>query len=434
MINGTGEGTKMRPDFGDNTNFDESVEAAWRALADQLATRLATLQRKEFVEVARTDMVGGYHLLLTFTLTGSGRFRCTVDGSAFTTYGVDGWISVQRTQRFALMGRGWRVLRNRTFIHEAGKRSIDSLVATAIQSLRQVWEFDDPSVLTVRDPFGPRSEEPDPPPFVLSFVPPVTGANSTPGAPAGVGIVPDDATHLLEMTRKILSARFGKRVAFDQKVIGFATDAALHTNILVSPQSLRLEFCTVLAHEIPDMDLLGAVVAEHSSRWPDVSIVVTKGHVFAVRAMEAAVFSHTNLLAALQAWQEFCGDGANDIIEQLQPGVIDTLDCTTDRVPDRLIDWVARFDQDPSAITPDTIVRSCRANTPMLRRYARIAADQIKQMNVIEQTWVAAGGSPEEIAAGVRQRQAIEQFMPVLNASISLAAELSVELERRRCG
>lgn len=425
MIDGTGEGTTMRPDFGGNADFDAGEEAAWGEFADQLVTRLSTLQRNEFVEVARTDMVGGYHLLLIFTLTGSGRFRCTVDSSAFTTDAIDTWIAIQRTQRLALMGRGWRLLRNRTFIHEVGKRSIDNLVATAIQSLRQVWEFDDPSILAVHDPFGPRSEQPAPPPFVPTLVPPVSGGTGTPSAPAAVGIVPDDATHLLDMARKILSARFGERVLFDQKVIGFVTDAGLHTNIMSSPHALRLEFCTVLAHEIPDMDLLGAVVAEHSSRWPDVSIVVTKGHVFAVRAMEAAVFSRINLLAALEAWQEFCSDGAIDIIEQLQPDAVQTIDCMTDRVPERLIDWVDRFDQDSSSIAPDAIVRSCRGNTPMLRRLARIAAEQITQLTTIEQVWVVAGGSREEIAGSVRQRDAVERFMPVLISTITLAAELN---------
>jgi hypothetical protein len=434
MIDGTGEGTTMRPDFGGNADFDAGEEAAWGEFADQLVTRLSTLQRKEFVEVARTDMVGGYHRLLTFTLTGSGRFRCTVDSSAFTTDDIDTWIAVQRAQRLALIGRGWRLLRNRTFIQEVGKRSIDNLVATAIQSLRQVWEFDDPSILTVHEPFGPRSEQPAPPTFVPAFVPPVTEVGNRSSAPAAVGVVPDNAAHLLDMARKILSARFGERVAFDKKVIGFVTDEGLRTNILASPQALRLEFCTVLAHEIPDMDLLGAVVAEHSSRWPDVSIVVTKGHVFAVRPMEAAVFSRVNLLAALEAWQEFCSDGAIDIIEQLQPGTIQTIDCMTDRVPERLIDWVDRFDQDPSSITPDVIVRSCRGNTPMLRRLARISADEIEQMIEIERLWVADGGRLEDIAGSVRQRDACERFMPVLISAITLAAELNSVHEEPRCG
>jgi|GEM_PF-2947257 len=438
MTNGAGEGTMATHDFGDIPRFDEHELAAWRIFADELSTQIATLKRHEFIEVARTDMVGGYHLLFIFTLTGSGRLRCTVDGMAFAHFAVQRGLTARSAQRLILIGLGWRQLRNREFVHDVGKRGIDKLIAASVRALRQVWGIEHSSVLTVRYPFGSESEEPEVADALFEapapVAPPVEGTNRKLPVPPVVGLVPNDAADLLEMTGTMLAARLGERITIEQKVIGFETDAGLHTNILVSPQAPRLEFCTVLAHQIPDMDLLGAVIAEHSSRWPDISIVVTKGHVFAVRAMDAAVFSHINLLATLQAWQEFCNDGAIDIIEQLQPDTDNDLDCVLfDQVPERLIDMVDRYSRgDRSGLTPDLIARGCRGNTPMLRRYARICAEQINQMRILEQVRNVAGGSPVDNEGCRRQRQAIELFMPVLIAAITLAAQYNGEREMGR--
>jgi hypothetical protein len=435
MTFSTGENIMATPDFGDNTYIDESAEADWRALADRLGTRLETLERGEHVEIGRTTNRGGIRTLLVFTRMGSGRVRCSVESSTFLVCFTSEDLLELRARYAALVDLGWRRLRDATYVNEVGKRSVGELVEVVVRALREVWEIADSSVLTVHDPFGsgsPHSSGPEarvkePAPAAPS----AGGVNRRSAPPASVGVVPDDSAHLLEMTHKILAAHFGGQVTLNQGVIGFTTEAELHTNVLVSPGTLRLEFCTVLAHEIPDMDLLGAVIAEHSSRWPDISIVVTKGHVFAVRALDAAVFAHTNLLVAVQSWQEFCNDGAIDIIEQLQPGFENDPERRLyERVPERLIDMVYRYAQgDRSGLTPDQIARGCRGNTPMLRRYARICAEQIDKMLGLENAWIARGGSPGEIAGTHRQRRAIEQFLPVLIASITLAAQYNDDRE-----
>jgi hypothetical protein len=355
------------PDFEDNTNIDDSGEADWRALADRLGTRLETLRRGEHVEIGRTTDRGGSRPLLVFTRMGSGRVHCSVESSTFLVCFTSEDLLELRARYAALVDLGWRRLRDATYVHEVGKRSVCELVEAVVRALREVWEIADSSVLTVHDPFGSRSRVPQVPDARFGertpAAPSVGGFNRRSAPPASVGVVPDDSAHLLEMVHKILAAHFGERVSFNQRVIGFTTDVELHTNILVSPGTLRLEFCTVLAHEIPDMDLLGAVIAEHSSRWPDISIVVTKGHVFAVRALDAAVFARTILLVAVQSWQEFCSDGAIDIIEQLQPGTENDPESRLyERVPERLIDMVYRYAQgDRSGLTPDQIARGAEA-------------------------------------------------------------------------
>lgn len=405
------------PSFDDNAEFDEKAEAEWQALADRLQSRFATLKREEFVELARTDL-GGYRQLFVFTVTGSERVRCTIDGMAFVGFGLREQRPLVRAQRVAVTELGWRQLRSGTLVYEVGRRQIGELVGVVLRVLREVWKIADQSALTVHDPF-------------LSKLGESAETESLLETPE-FGVVPRDADHLLEMARRTLSAHSGEVVEVDEKAIRFTTVDGVYTKMLVSPQAMRLEFCTILAHGTPDMDLLGAVVAEHSSRWPDVSIVVTKGHVFGVRAVECAVFHSTNLLAAMDAWLEFCRDAAIDIVEQFHPEEVRHPDLPPEEVPDRLTEMIEKYAQDRSAITPEFIVRSSRANTPMLRRYARICDELIQEWTGMEQFGIAKDYPADEIAKCGRHRDDIEQFMPVLLAAISLAAEANGRWEMRR--
>lgn len=174
------------------------------------------------------------------------------------------------------------------------------------------------------------------------------------------------------------------------------------------------------------MDLLGAVVAEHSSRWPEVSIVVTKGHVFAARAMEAAVFHPENLLEALTEWLEFCADGAYDIVEQFHPEVLDQPESESGEVPIGLVEMIARYGGDPTATTPDSLMRRYRANAPMLRRCARICAEMVKDWTAMEQLGIDLGEPVAEVERCRNRRREVEQFLPVLLDAINLAAERNV--------
>lgn len=394
-------------EFDDDIDFDACAELEWGALAQRLEGRLSALKREEFVEIARTDTPSEYQRLLSFGLTGSGRVRCTIDGAAFIGWAQREQRQVVRVQRAAVAGLGWRELRGGKFVYEVGKRGIPELVAVVIRSLRYVWEIAYPYVLTVHDPSGPAS----------------TGME---GNPIGDGVMPRDPDHLLELACQVLSEDCGEPLEIYDKAIRFQTADDFVTKVLVSPHALRLEFCTILSHGTPDMDLLGAVVAEHSSRWPEVSIVVTKGHVFAVRAMEAAVFHPENLLEALTEWLEFCADGAVDIVEQFHPEVLDQPESQSGEVPIGLVEMIARYRDDPTATTPDSLMRRYRANAPMLRRYARICAEMVKDWTAMEQLGTDLNEPVAEVERCRNRRREVEQFLPVLLEAINLAAERNV--------
>lgn len=397
-------------EFDDAGDFDVCAELEWDALAERLEVRLATLKRGEFVEIARTDTPSGHQVLLIFSQTGSGRVRCTIEGVAFVGWGHRDQRQVVRVQRAAVTGLGWRELRGGTFVYEVGERDISELVTVVTRSLRYVWDIVHPDVLTVHDPSGATSiavEE---------------DLNAR-------GVIPRDAAHLLEMARETLSADCGEPLQIFEKAIRLASADDVYTKILVSPQAMRLEFCTILSHGTPNMDLLGAVVAEHSSRWPDVSIVVTKDHVFGVRAMEASVFHPTNLLEAVAAWLEFCADGAVDIVEQFHPEVLDRPEWQAREVPVGLVEMIAHYFDDP-ATTPDSIMRGCRANTPMLRRYARICDEMVKDWTAMEELGIEIDRSADDVERCRRRRRELEQFIPVLLDAIRLAAEHNVAWDR----
>jgi hypothetical protein len=323
-----------------------------------------------------------------------------------------------RARYAALIDLGWRELRDGTTINEVGKRSVGELASAVVRALREVWEIEDRSVLDVHDPFGPKFEKPS--------KPSPRRAADLPSKRATLGVVPRDAAHLLEMARRTLAEDSGDSVEIDDNAIRFTTLDGVYTKLLVSPQAMRLEFCTILAHGTPDMDLLGAVVAEHSSRWPEISVVVTKGHVFGVRAVEASVYCSANLLQALAAWLEYCHDGSIDIVEQFSPEMVAHKDISPDELPDGLSKMMAKFAEDPSTTTPDSIMRSCRANAPMLRRYARICGTLIDERLGMEQYAIAHGYPDSQVERCRQRRVEIERFLSVLLDAVTLAAEHNV--------
>ncbi|GAB91751.1 TY-Chap domain-containing protein [Gordonia rhizosphera] len=406
----------MTDDQGD-TGFDESVRAAWRAFDERLAARLATLAGDEFVEVSEAENTG--RPLLIFTVTGAGRIRCTIGDGALTSFWPPEQATVAHAQQAALTRLGWRTLRSGKLIRDVGKRSIGDLLASAVDALQEVWEVMHPSFLHVHDPFGPeakRATKPRPKDIVITLK----------GSPTP-GVIPDNADHLLDMVRETLAATSGRNVEIVDRKIRFEDVNRLETKLLISPHAMRLEFCTIVGHGTPDMALLGAVIAEHSSRWPDISIVVTKDHVFAVRALECTTFYPTNLLTAMKAWQEFCACGAIDIIEQLHPEVTGQFGPPHGAIPDGLVDLIRQFTANPGATTPDTIARRTKANTPMLRRYARNCHEWLEYWPDGE----PAAGCPD-VAQTPPQRHDVQRFMPVLLEAIGVAAELNVAREMGR--
>lgn len=148
------------------TDCDAVADDAWKVWGDNLIRRLPDMQRKEFVEIA-IDNPDRYRTLVTFTLTGSGRIRCTIEGAAIAWTGRDQWLQTQAD----LAALGWRRLeRKHETICEAGRRKIGDLVAIVVRSLREVWGLHHPSILTVHDPFVGRHTPPPPAPIPAPIV------------------------------------------------------------------------------------------------------------------------------------------------------------------------------------------------------------------------------------------------------------------------
>ena len=396
--------------------FDNDAGVAWRQFRTQLSASVARLQRDEFVELSRAENTG--RPLLIFTMTGAGRVRCTVGDGALTNFWPSHQAPEARAQRTALARLEWRKLRSGRTIRESGKRTVDRLVRDAETALREVWQIEHPSVLNVHDPFSPAATRPRaenrPKERVLTL-----------SGKASPGVIPDDAQHLLTMAAQTLTATWGHHCPVDDGAIRLTDVDGIYTKLLVSPHAMRLEFCTVVGHCMPDMELLGAVVAEHSSRWPEVAIVVAKVHVFAVRALECTTFYPANLLAAMDGWREFCASGAIDIVEQLHPEMAGEYGPPDGQMPAGLVALINRWVADPCGVTPSRIACDTRANTPMLRRYARICGEWLEEWPDGE----PAAGCDEPLPPEPRD---VRRFVPVLLEAIGVAAELNVASEMKR--
>lgn len=395
---------------------EDNPDAAWREFRKRLIDSVSRLHRDEFVELSRTGEPG--RPLLIFTVTGSGRVRCTIGDSALTNFWPPEQAATARAQRGAVDRLRWRELRSGRVIRETGKRNTDVLVRDAERALREVWQIAHPSALHVHDPFSPEAQQ------LRAQAQPKERTLTLRGT-ASLGVIPDDAEHLLTMAADTLATTWGCNVPIDDGVLRFTDVDGIYTKLLVSPHAMRLEFCTIVGHCTPDMALLGAVVAEHSSRWPDVSILVNKDHIFAVRALECATFYPTNLLAALDAWRQFCAAGAIDIVEQLHPDATGHVGPARGQMPADLVDLIRRFVADPDGVTPSRIACDTRANTPMLRRYARICEEWLGE-------WpdgVPAAGCDEPL---MPEPQGVRRFVPVLLEAVGVAAELNVASEMGR--
>ena len=88
----------------------------WSSFRGRLARRLVTLKRDEFVEVHGASQRS--HTALIFTLTGSGRIRCAVDGMALGPFWPPEEASVGLAQVATLDRLGWRQLRSGEYIRE----------------------------------------------------------------------------------------------------------------------------------------------------------------------------------------------------------------------------------------------------------------------------------------------------------------------------
>lgn len=396
-------------------------EPEWEAFTRRLRFRLRALERGDVIEITSTNPSDG-PVRLTFTVTGSRKVRCTL--------GRDMLIHVRppddplyvRDRSISMLELGYHRMRSGSETLESGRRGVDVLAATVVRTLREVWDFDDPSVFAVSESHAtptttPKTVQP------LPITSDGSGRRRTVDvrltATPTTAATAADATHLLDLARDALVACGVELIDVDDTAVRFDV-GGFYTKLIVSPYALRLEFCTIIAHGTPDMTLLGAVVAEHSSRWPDVSIVVAKDHVFAVRALDAVVFHPSNLLAAVTAWATFIEEGAIDIVEQLHPELTQRDDVGVEVMPTSLTALINEYAENPSGLTATEIMRRSRANTPMLRRYVRICAEHLE---ALESGTFSCSDGDETQQDWAQLSRRIRAFMPVLTKAIAVSAE-----------
>ncbi|GAB2660861.1 hypothetical protein GCM10027169_24550 [Gordonia jinhuaensis] len=387
----------------------------WEVFARRLSERMRILERGETLDLMRTDPSSGLERrILQVTVTGSKRVRCTARRNTWLELVLSDPAAQQwQRQRGVMVSLGWRRLRSGDHIVESGRRSVADLADQLIAALREIWDIADPAEVRVRD----SSREATAP--TTSYDRPPHTRPIPISSPAAATV---DATHLLTLARETLQAVGLVLTDVNDRSISVDVDG-VHTRLLVSPYALRVELCTVIAHGTPDLVLLGAVIAEHSARWPDVSIVVTKGHVFAVRAIDATVFHPSNLVSALQDWTVFLREGAIDIIEQLQPDqaawMRETDAVGIDAMPEGLAALLREYREEPESLTSDELARRTRANTPLLRRYARICSEHLAAMKPWLDADVPGGTAGTE---WTEQSRDIEAFLPVLTRAVGVAA------------
>lgn len=397
----------------------------WEVFARRLSERMCILERGETLDLMRTDPTTGKEArILQIAVTGSKRVRCTARRNTWLELVLSDPAAQQwQRQRGVMVSLGWRRLRSGDHIVESGRRSVADLADRLTTALREVWGIADPAEVQVRDSSDAPREPVAPTPTPSSDLPPRTRAIPVSlSASAVTATATVDASHLRTLAAETLQALGIVLIDVNDRSISFEVDG-IATKLLVSPYALRVELCTIIAHGTPDLVLLGAVIAEHSARWPDVSIVVTKGHVFAVRAIDATVFHPSNVMAALQDWTMFLREGAIDIIEQLQPDRAawmresDTIGI--DAMPEGLAALLTEYRDDPAALTPDDLARRTRANTPLLRRYARICSEHLAAMKPWLDADIPGGASDTEWK---EQSRDIEAFLPVLTRAVGVAA------------
>lgn len=394
------------PDSG----YDAPATLSWQRWGGELCDALSALTREVQLSVRSTDSVlhrtgnfDGYRLpgpdrLLGFRLMSSGRLRCTITSFVYAKLSEEVYRS--------LYDSGFRRLsRNRDLCFEVHRDDVADLAELAGRVLRDLLEVPDPESLTIAEVAVPQQR---------------SRRNGRPAVEPTT--VPGSGEQLLRAAAEAITRQTGEPTEIHDGFIHLGSQSGLHSNLMASQSGLALECVAVLSPEIPDMAILGAVIAEHSVRWPEISIVATKSMVFAVYTMTASAFHPRNLRTALSAWERFLCDGAIDIAEQLYPGSEAALGCGRPLVPRQLGALLDLHLDRPETVTPGYLVEVTRANAPMLRRYLRICRTVVSAYDAAAGE---GGAPPDPERGGVTElgRDVCDTFIPVLAEAVALAAE-----------
>lgn len=350
------------------SSFDDLIDDAWSEFSATLLPQLGDLEPGQFVEIARQDGLT-YRPLIVITITGSGRIRCTISGSALPIGGRREWIAIRRD----LADLGWRYLpRKDQHIAESGKRSLATLSTLACRTLRELWGFAHPSFVTIHNPFRRVPDLPRPgtiPGRRLSAVPDPASPKSPPLSDAPGIIVPTDDDHLLHLARDLVADDLRQHLTIQDgwiEVMPSDLDSP-PWGIFATPHGPSLEFVTTLTHRLTDPGLLGGLIVEHSAAWPEIAFTVSDDHVYARRIFDGAVFHPDNLALALCTWLRFLREAAFDIVDALNAGGPGAHTCAHSTIP---VGLQTLFEIDTSTgLTPERIVHLTNAKIDRLVEY-----------------------------------------------------------------
>ncbi|MFW0793331.1 hypothetical protein AAFP30_05925 [Gordonia sp. CPCC 205515] len=331
--------------------FDESIDDAWRAFGHDLGNRLADLAPGDslLVEQAR-EFPEGPHGVLTFTVTGGRRVRCTV--VATDLHPTWEFFDEQVT---AMKAAGWRELRGGRLIYEVGRRRVDELARVAVDSLREIWEVVHPSFLADETsvPIEPRVE---------------------------VGAAPKSGDHLQRMVIDVLEDIAKCPITVDED-----GDVRLPTR---SPSWLRvrsdepvIEFFGTLIRTVQDPAAAAVFIATQSRRWLGIKLTLTDSTLMASTSMRVKVFHRKNLVTTLSHWLDFIDETGMEIvaeIAELDPVVAPTADAEAtddDRLPDPLQTLIV-LDDDHTSLTARDVATICRFDQSAILRYIHTSQEQ----------------------------------------------------------
>ena len=359
-----------------------AVDEAWREFAERLTVRLSALPRDEFIEIARQDG-NSRRLLISLTTRAAGRARAEIDDPALSWRDRTRW----QAEHDLLCRLGWRFLtRPRVHVADAGRGSVDTLVALVIRTLRELWGQEHPAYVTVHDPSAPVPEAlkpvdvpptadaaapvarrrhltalPDAAPTTASAAPEcvavdldtaprylldrddshpepvVAEALSAVGdhpqflpttLPDGfaISLIPVGPGQALEIARAVLSATLGHEVFVADGVIEVDTADPVPWRVFVA-DGPSLVLSATLTHRLTEPDVLTRLIVDGSADWPEVTIMVNNDHVYARRTLDAAVVHPNNVELALGTWRQFLADAAPEAMSRLNSGGLGAHDC-----------------------------------------------------------------------------------------------------------
>lgn len=428
-------------------DFDAVVEAAWRDFTDTLADRVLQLVPGQTLTVMEAA-AGGWRRRMTFAVAGPDRLRCTISAGDLTWTDKDRWMR----QATHIVDRGWCRLEGRSsFCYEVDTRVHGDLARAAVRALRDVWGVIHPTFVSIGDPSYARHQL-TPTPDLEATDPEATGPVDT-GAiarearrggahaldpesptadtirfqplprpsdgPVDSGVVPRSKKHLVELVRAAMEAAGRPVVISPRNTISLRTSV---TTLMRPAHNLKaLEIVTILSSSVPPPSVLGLLVTEFSPRWPEISVVVKSGLVYAQRLLDVAVFSPVNLEAALRHWERFVQTARTEMIERIEGGWHAAVRCRGEELPIVLRLLVESKRNNPnSPLTTNTILAACRRDPHRVYEYFDICAAEMREwMDNLEAARKNELGE-EEIAACIAEHRAYAEVAQLLLSAMEL--------------